>query len=404
MSLIRPFCGILPQSPYVAQVIAPPYDVISSAQAKIFAADKPWSFLHLSKPEIDCEAGADSQTIYNHAQHFFARMQQQKVLQKDATPHYYLYRLTTPTHQQTGLVASVSVAAYQQNQVRRHEQTQPNKVADRVQQITAVQAHTGPVLLAYRQQPALQKLYVPILARTPDLTATAADGIKHEVWRIEEKSLIENITAQFEKIATLYIADGHHRAEAAAQVAQQNADPRAQYFLGVIFPDNELEILGYHRVVKDLNGLSAETFLQALAKDFVVQPMPQAFQPKDNIIFGLYVAGRWYQLGIDPQKIAQRTLTEQLSVSILTDFILTPILNIHDLRRDPRIAFVGGKNALAELQQQVDQGQVAAAFSVMPIALRTVMDIADANQFMPPKSTWFEPKLADGLISYTFNE
>ncbi len=414
MPLLSPLAGLRPAPNRAKDVIAPPYDVLSAEEARARAAARPWSFLHVSRPEIDLPAGTDpySPAVYAKGKENFARMLAEGVLRRDSEPCYYLYRLVMGAHVQTGVVAVASVAAYKSERIRRHEFTRPDKEDDRVRQITALNAQTGPVFLIYRHSREVDALVADATAAAaPEVDVTADDGVRHLLWVVRESARIEAFQRAFEAIPRLYIADGHHRAAAAARVAaaRRAADParggeRAyDYFLAVSFPDNQTRILDYNRVVRDLNGLAPEAFLQKLNTAFRVQPSAQAVRPMKKGQFGMYLAGRWYRLEIPPERVPARDPVRRLDVSLLQDHLLGPVLGICDPRRDPRIDFVGGIRGLIELEQRVDSGEMAVAFAMYPTSLDDLMAVADAGAVMPPKSTWFEPKLADGLVSHVLD-
>jgi uncharacterized protein (DUF1015 family) len=408
MSLIRPFRGLRPTAGNAAAVAAPPYDVLSSEEARERAAGKPWSFLHISKPEIDLPEGTDvySPQVYAKAVENLHKMIDAEVLARDAQECYYAYRLVMGSHEQTGLVAAASVAAYDVNRIRKHEFTRPDKEDDRVRQIEALNAQTGPVLLAYPSAPEADQLLAQASAGTPDADVTAPDGIRHTIWAVRDAALIKRITAVFDAMPALYIADGHHRSAAASRVAaarrKAGVEQASDYFLSVIFPHHQMKILDYNRVVKDLNGLSAEQFLERLGKVFLVSPSCGAVKPSCPGEIGLYLPGRWYRLNIDPKLFVDDPV-ENLDVSLLSAHVLGPILGIADLRRDKRIDFVGGIRGLPELEKRVDSGEMAVAFAMFATRMENLMAVADNNQVMPPKSTWFEPKLADGLVSHVID-
>jgi len=410
MPLIKPFAGLRPAPGQAEAVAAPPYDVLSSDEARVRASGKPWSFLHISKPEIDLPAGTDpyAPQVYAKAKENLERMLAAGILRRDTTPCYYVYRLSMPTdsgmHVQTGLVATASIADYETNRIRKHEFTRPDKEDDRVRQIEALNAQTGPVLLAYPPCPAADALLAQVAGGAADADVTAADGIRHTLWVVRDAALIENISAAVNGLAALYIADGHHRSAAAARVAatRQSAG-ESGYFLTVIFPHHQMRILDYNRVVKDLNGMSEEVFLARLGKNFSVSPSTARVKPANSGEFGLYLPGRWLRLSIDPRLIPATDPVARLDVSLLSEFLLAPVLGIEDLRRDKRIDFVGGIRGLAELEKRVDSGEMAAAFALYPTRMEELMAVADAGEVMPPKSTWFEPKLADGLVSHVLD-
>jgi len=411
MCLIQPFRGLRPTTGHAADVAAPPYDVLSADEARAQVAGKPWSFLHISKPEIDLPAETDpyAPEVYAKAAENLSTMLDAGILARDPEACYYAYRLTMPTgageHVQTGLVAAASVADYDTNRIKKHEFTRPDKEDDRVRQIHALNAQTGPVLLAYPPSPAADELLVQASAGAPEADVTAPDGIRHQIWVVRDVNLIEAISSTFDAMSALYIADGHHRSAAASRVAaarRGETEQCADYFLAVIFPHHEMKIMDYNRVVKDLNGLSELDFLTAVGKSFHVEASPTRVQPTAPGEFGLYLNNRWLRLTINPSLIPTDPVA-RLDVSLLSDHLLGPILGITDLRRDKRIDFVGGIRGLAELEKRVNSGEMAAAFALHPTQMEDLMAVADNNQVMPPKSTWFEPKLADGLVSHVLD-
>ena len=407
MPLVKPFTGLRPTPEHANAVAAPPYDVLSSDEARVLAAGKPWSFLHISKAEIDLPAGTDpyASQVYAKAAENLEKMLAAGILQRDAAPCYYAYRLIMPgasgDHVQTGLVAAASVADYDSNRIRKHEFTRPDKEDDRVRQIEALNAQTGPVLLAYPASPNADALLAQASAGQPDADVIAAGQIRHTLWVVRDTALIEKISAAFDAMPALYIADGHHRSAAASRVAAaRHGAGESGYFLAVIFPHHQTRIMDYNRVVKDLNGMSENEFLARLKQSFAVTPSPTPVKPSKQGEFGLYLRGRWLRLNIDTKLIPSADPVARLDVSLLTEFLLSPVLGIHDLRRDKRIDFVGGIRGLPELEKRVNSSEMAAAFALYPTQMEDLMAVADAGEVMPPKSTWFEPKLADGLVSH----
>jgi len=408
MSLIRAFRGLRPAPGQAGAIAAPPYDVLSSDEARARAAGKPWSFLHISKPEIDLPRDIDiySAEVYAKAAENLAKMLAAGVLVRDDAPCYYAYRLTMGEHVQTGLVAAASVADYDSNRIRKHEFTRPDKEDDRVRQIEALNAQTGPVLLAYPASTTADALIEAIAQGTPTADVTADDGIRHQIWILTDAAKIAAITQTFDAMNALYIADGHHRSAAASRVAAAHRKPEleqpAEYFLSVIFPHHQMKILDYNRVVKDLNGLEESALVTRLATAFTVEDCAQQVHPARPGEFGMYLAGRWRKLTIKPELIPADPVAS-LDVSLLSEHVLGPLLGIADLRRDKRIDFVGGIRGLAELEKRVDSGEMAVAFALHPTRMDQLMAVADSNNVMPPKSTWFEPKLADGLVSHVLD-
>ncbi|MCR4305137.1 MAG: DUF1015 family protein [Gallionella sp.] len=410
MSLIRPFAGLRPAPSRAAEVAAPPYDVLSSDEARVRAAGKPWSFLHISKPEIDLPAGADpyAADVYAKAAENLGRMLAEGVLVRDAAPCYYVYRLVMGSHTQTGIVAAASVQDYNTNRIRKHEFTRPDKEDDRVRQIDALNAQTGPVLLAYPSAPPVDELLERASGGIPDADVTADDGIRHTLWVIRDAAAIGKLTAAFDAMHALYIADGHHRSAAASRIAatRRAANPAHSgeesynYFLSVIFPHHQMRIMDYNRVMTDLNGMDAAKFLQRISGNFSVQASAEPVKPARPGEFGLYLPGRWHRLQIRAGLIPANDPVARLDVSLLQNHLIAPVLGISDPRRDKRIDFVGGIRGLAELEKRVNSGEMAAAFSMFATRMEDLMAVADANEVMPPKSTWFEPKLADGMVSH----
>ncbi len=410
MSLIRPFSGLRPATAHAAQVLAPPYDVLNTDEARRRAHGKPWSFLHISKPEIDLPPATDpyDAAVYAKGRENFDRMIREGVLARDPAPYYYLYRLVMGAHTQTGIVAAASVAEYARNRIRKHEFTRPDKEDDRVRQIDALNAQTGPVFLTYRHSDVIDALSAEVAAGEPDADITADDGVRHTLWVIRDTKRIDIVTRAFDAMNCLYIADGHHRSAAAARVAaaRRDANPKHtgeepyNYFLAVIFPDNQMQIMDYNRVVKDLNGLTREQFAARVGAVFTVKSEPAAVRPAQAGEFGMYMQGQWYRLAIPPARIPANDPVKRLDVSLLQDNLLGPILGIGDPRRDKRIDFVGGIRGLKELERRVDSGEMAVAFALYPTSIHDMLAVADVGLVMPPKSTWFEPKLADGLVSH----
>jgi uncharacterized protein (DUF1015 family) len=407
MSLIRPFAGLRPIPGRAADVIAPPYDVLNSDEARQRAAGRPWSFLHISRAEIDLAEGTDpyDASVYATAAGNLQKMLEQGVLKRDETPCFYVYRLTMGDHVQTGLVAVASAAEYDVNRIRRHEYTRPAKEDDRVRQIEALNAQTGPVLLAYKSQADIDSLIAAVTTAPPEYDLRADDGIGHTFWVVRDPAVIERLTQAFDAMPAIYIADGHHRSAAGSRVAaslNRGPDAMSSYFLSVIFPHNQMKILDYNRVVKDLNGLSKQALLEKIAAAFDVSEQNAAVSPAGPGEFGMYLDGRWYRLKIHPRLVPADPVG-RLDVSLLAANLLEPLLGIRDPRTDPRIDFVGGIRGLGELEKRVDSGEMAVAFSMFPTSMEDLMAVADANEVMPPKSTWFEPKLADGLISHVLD-
>lgn len=412
MNLIQPFAALRPASGRANEVVAPPYDVLSTDEARERASGRPWSFLHISKPEIDLPADTNpyAPEVYAKGAENLRAMIQSGVMVRDPAPCYYAYRIVMGSHSQTGIVAAASVADYDTNRIRKHEFTRPDKEDDRVRQIDALDAQTGPVLLAYPAAPEVDAILAAASSGAPESDAEL-DGVRHTLWVIRDPAILAHITAAFNAMPALYIADGHHRSASASRIAatRRAANPAHtgaepyNFFLSVIFPAHEMRILDYNRVIADLNGLSAEAFLERVGAAFDVQPMATAVKPASPGSFGLYLAGRWYRLVIRPDLIPDDPVG-CLDVSLLQNNLIAPILGITDPRRDKRIDFVGGIRGLAELEKRVNSGGMALACALHPTRMEDLMAVADANEVMPPKSTWFEPKLADGLASHMLGE
>jgi uncharacterized protein (DUF1015 family) len=407
MPLIRPFAALRPVPEHAADVIAPPYDVLNSAEARIRAHGRPWSFLHISKAEIDLAEDIDpyDAAVYAKSAENLANMVDQRILMREQKDCYYVYRLIMDGHSQTGLVAVASVAAYDKNRVRKHEFTRPAKEDDRVRQIEALNAQTGPVLLAYGSQPDIDAILENVTKAEPLVDVTADDGVQHGFWVIDEEATIRKLTEGFDAMKAIYIADGHHRSAAASRVAKVKAgdgNQNSDYFLSVIYPHKQMKILDYNRIINDLNGLSRDDFINAIKASFAITAEDAAVKPGASGEFGMYLEGQWYRLKISPALIPDDPV-RRLDVSLLATHLIEPILGISDPRTDARIDFVGGIRGLEELERRVDSGEMAVAFSLFPTSMEALMAVADANEVMPPKSTWFEPKLADGLVSHVLD-
>ena len=409
MSLVRPFPALRPAPGRAPEVIAPPYDVLNTEEARLLAEGRPWSFLHISKPEIDLPRDTDpyAPQVYAKAAENLKTMLDAGVLKQDGKACYYAYRLIMGEHVQVGLVAAASVADYDINRIRKHEFTRPDKEDDRVRQIDALDAQTGPVLLAYPRQPEVDSLLAAATQQAPEADGVAESGVRHTLWVIRDEASIARLTELFDNLPALYIADGHHRSAAASRVcaARKSANPNHtgdeayNYFLSVIFPHHQMRIMDYNRVIKDLNGLAEPEFMARIAENFMIEMENAAVKPARAGEFGLYLNGRWMRLTIRADLIPHQDPVARLDVSLLQDNLIAPILGITDPRRDKRIDFVGGIRGLPELERRVDSGEMALAFSLHPTSMEDLMAVADANEVMPPKSTWFEPKLADGMAS-----
>jgi uncharacterized protein (DUF1015 family) len=407
MTLIKPFRALRPAPQRAAEILAPPYDVLSSAEARERAGGKPWSFLHVSKAEIDLPAAIDPYDAAVHAKagENLQRMIDARVLMRDDKPCFYVYRLTWRGHVETGFAAVASVAAYAENRIRKHELTTIAKEDDRVRQIEAVKAQTGPVMLAYPTAPEVDTLLARAAAGTPEVDVTADDGVRHQLWVISDDAAVAALTRAINALPALYIADGHHRSAAAERIAKaRGGEGSHSYFLAVLLPQSEMTILDYNRVLRDLNGHTPEALLAEIGKRYEIAPDEEPVRPQSAAEIGMVLGGRWYRLTLRPELLKEAAdPVARLPVTLLARNIIEPIFNVTDPRRDKRIDFVGGGRGLAELERLVASGQMAVAFALYPTQMSDLMAVADAGEIMPPKSTWFEPKLADGMVSHVLD-
>jgi uncharacterized protein (DUF1015 family) len=407
LTLIKPFRALRPAPGRAGEVLAPPYDVLSSAEARERTADKPRSFLHVSKPEIDLDPAINpyDQAVYAKGADNFARMIAAGVLVRDPKPRYYVYRLSDGARRQTGLGAVASLDEYENNRIRKHEHTTPAKEDDRVRQIEAVNAQTGPVMMGYPAAPEIDALLAKASVRAPDVDVTADDGVRHQLWVIDDDATIAALTRAVDALPALYIGDGHHRTAAAARVARARGDGPGshRYFLSVIFPAREMTILDYNRVLRDLNGRRPQQLLTELRKCFAVELSDEPVRPTTAGEFGMHLAGEWHRLTIRPDLVPKGDPIGRLPITLLTRNVIEPLFSITDPRTDKRIDFVGGGRGLAELERRVASGEMAVAFALYPTQMPDLMAVADAGGIMPPKSTWFEPKLADGMVSHVLD-
>jgi uncharacterized protein (DUF1015 family) len=410
MPLIRPFAGLRPSPEFADKVVAPPYDVLNSEEAQQRVEGRPWSFLHVSKAEIDLPVGTDpyDAAVYAKSAENFARMLEEGVMVQDEQPYYYVYRLIMGEHVQTGIVAAASVEAYDENRIRKHEFTRPAKEDDRVRQIEALGAQTGPVFLVYPAHEVVDSILAEVAEGEPDLNVVADDDVRHMLWLVQGTEQTEQLNRAFAGMDSLYVADGHHRSAAASRVAASykaanpahTGEEAYNYFLTVIFPHDQMHILDYNRVVTDLNGLTEVEFLALLDEAFIVDTVDAPVRPQRPAEFGMYLDGNWYALQLRPELALQSDPVARLDVSLLATNLIEPILGISDPRRDARIDFVGGIRGLSGLEKRVNSGEMKVAFSLFPTRMQDLMAVADKDEVMPPKSTWFEPKLADGIVSH----
>jgi uncharacterized protein (DUF1015 family) len=407
MAKISPFEALRPQPQLAKQVASKPYDVLNSVEAKTEAVGNAYSFLHITKSEIDMPETVDihSQQVYDIALENLNAFMQRDVLFKESKPCYYIYQLIMDGRAQTGLVCVSSIDDYENGIIKKHEFTRPEKEQDRINHIKTTGAQTGNVFLAYRNQASIDTLIEKWkTTKNAVYDFTADDGIQHTVWAVSDTDTIAQITNLFAtEVPCTYIADGHHRAASAAKVRTalgEKATQAAQYFLTTLFPSNQLAIMDYNRVVKDLNGHQADAFLAALANDFDVQTVDKAYKPTALHQFGMYMNHQWYALTAKAGTYNDADPIGVLDVTILSNNILDKLLGIKDQRVDKRIDFVGGIRGMEALEARVDSGDMALAISLYPVTIDQLFAIADAGEVMPPKSTWFEPKLRDGLLTH----
>ena len=407
MVTISPFKALRPEAQLAKAVASPPYDVLNSKEAKIEAQGNSYSFLHITKAEIGLPDTVDihSQQVYDKAKENLTAFISRNILFRENKPCYYIYRLTMNGRSQAGLVCGSSVDDYENGLIKKHEYTRPEKEQDRINHIKTTGAQTGNVFLAYKNEKEIDAVINGWMKeKNPQYDFIADDGIQHSIWIVSDDDTIAAITQLFKTLVpATYIADGHHRAASAAKVkaalgiaATKNAD----YFLTTLFPSNQLFIMDYNRVIKDLNGLSPEEFLEKLSEHFTIEKLSTALRPEAPHNFGLYMNKQWYQLTAKPEIYNEADPIAILDVSILQQNILEPLLNIKDQRTDKRIDFVGGIRGLNELEKRVDSGEMALAISLFPVSIQQLFDVADSGEVMPPKSTWFEPKLRDGLLTH----
>ena len=404
MATVKPFRALRPTAAAAADFASLPYDVMDTAEAREMVAQKPQSFLRVTRAEVDLPPEIDphSPEVYAQAGKKLAEYVATGVLQQDASPCYYVYRQQMGPYIQTGIAAVCQVAEYEAGIVRKHELTRPDKEQDRVDHIMGTGAQTGPVFLVYRRDPVIASVVASVMATEPVYNFTTDDEIHHTLWIMENPADLAAVEQAFADMERLYIADGHHRAAAAARVSRIGKGKQAGSFLTVLFPDDEVHILDYNRVIYDWGDLSAEEFVAQVSKKFILEPIrskgADTGKPGRFHVFGMYLDGTWYQLTPKPGSFDHNDKLARLDVNILQNNLLSPILGIQDPRTDKRIGFVGGIRGMAELRRLVDSGRAVVAFSLFPTSVGELMAVADAGDIMPPKSTWFEPKLRDGIV------
>lgn len=411
MVKIKPFCGIRPPKQYASEVASRPYDVLNSKEAKEEATER--SLLHIIKPEIDFDPIADehSEEVYRKGVDNFKLWKQRGWLIEDPTECYYIYAQTMNGKRQYGLAACCHFEDYLSGKIKKHELTRADKEEDRMQHVNRQSANIEPVFFAYPDNKQMDRIVEDVVKGAPEYDFVSEDGVGHTLWKIDNCQTIDQITSIFASIPALYVADGHHRTAAAARVGQERMKNNPNhtgneeycYFLAVIFPDNQLNIIDYNRLVKDLNGLTDEEFLAKLSEDFEVKKVGKEIYKPDHLHnFGLYLSGEWYSFTARKGTYDDSDPIGVLDVTVLSNLVLDKILGIKDLRRDKRIDFVGGIRGLGELQKRVDSGEMKAAFALYPVSMKQLIDIADSGNIMPPKTTWFEPKLRSGVVIHQF--
>lgn len=413
MSILKPFKGIRPRTDIAEKVASRPYDVLNSAEAKKEAQGNPYSFLHVNKPEIDLPEDIDihSAPVYEKAKENFERMFKEGIFIQDEKPCYYIYSQTMFGKIQYGLVAGAAVEDYVNGIIKKHELTRPDKEEDRMNHVRVSNINAGPVFFAYRDNPKIDKIVSEKTAENPEYDFTSKDDVRHQMWIINNDDTVKNIENIFaDEVEYLYVADGHHRTAAAALVGKERAEQNPNhtgneeynFFLSVNFPESQLTIIDYNRVVKDLNGHSKGEFIEKLKDSFEIENKgSKEYKPVKLHEFSMYLDGEWYKLNAKNGTYKENDPVGVLDVTILTEQVLAPHLDIKDLRRSNRIDFVGGIRGLGELKKRVDTGEMKVAFALYPVSMKQLMDIADNDMIMPPKVTWFEPKLRSGLITHS---
>lgn len=408
MPIFKPFKAFRPRAEIAKQVAAYPYDVINSDEARELVKDNPLSFLRVGKPEVDLPKDIDlyDPKVYQKGKENLENLIKDGNLVEDSNNSFYVYAQTMNGRTQYGLVGCANVWDYWDDKIKKHEFTRKKKEEDRCEHVRVTNAHTGPIFLTYKDNEKVNSIVKKAIANSPDNDHVADDGIRHTSWLISDENDLKVIEDELAKIDAFYVADGHHRSAAAAIVGKERAEANANhngeeeynYFLAVLFPASELYIMDYNRLVKDLNGLTEEQFFAKLRKNFSIQKVAEKYSPKQKGEYGLYIDNQWYILNVDPDFLKIKDPVESLDVAILQKLVLDDILGIEDPRTDDRIDFVGGIRGLSELERRVDSGEMKLAISMFPTSIEELMNIADAGKVMPPKSTWFEPKLRDGLF------
>lgn len=413
MARIVPFNGIRPTKEFVDKVSSPPYDVLNSAEAKKLTLNNPYSFLHITKPEVDLPDGVDlySDEVYNKAKENFSKFLEDKILVRDEKKYFYLYKQIWVDHVQVGLVACASCQDYQDNVIKKHEHTREDKEKDRMRHIETLNGNTGPVFLTFKHKESIDALFEKGMEKEPEYDFFTANGVCHIFYVVDDEDLIAKIKDEFTKVACLYVSDGHHRSASATKVKikrqkenkNHTGNEEYNFFLSVIFPDSQLKILPYNRVVKDLGGMCKAEFFGKISEKFDYEDVDIKV-PQRSGEFCLYIEGKWYKLTAKKGSFNKDDAVEALDVSILQNNLLDHVLGIKDPRIDKRIDFVGGIRGTEELKRLVDSGKFKVAFSFYPTTIEQLFEVADSGRVMPPKSTWFEPKLESGLVTHLLED
>ncbi|MEA3392419.1 MAG: DUF1015 family protein [Candidatus Marinimicrobia bacterium] len=415
MVRIKGFKGIRPKKELASRIASPPYDVLNSNEARIAVKIEPYSFLHVVKSEVDLPPETDQYdpAVYQKAADNLSEMRKDKLIQ-DQKPVLYIYRQVMDERTQTGLIAVQHIDDYLEGKVKIHELTREDKEKDRITHIDVVNAHTGPVFYTYPDDQDIDKLIADSIDKDPEYDYTSKDGVRHTLWLLEDRNTIDSLIGYFEKIDHVYVADGHHRSKASAMVGEmrRNANPNHRgdegynWFLAVFFPAKQLKIIDYNRVVKDLNGLSKKELLSKMEKIFKIKKIASSnfSKPTKEHEFGMYLLDQWYKLNLKEELFDLSDPVKSLDSALLTELVLEPILGIKNIRKDKRIDFVGGSRGMEALEGRVNAGEMALSFALHPITIKQLMDVADSNALMPPKTTWFEPKLQSGLFIHSLED
>lgn len=408
MAIIKAFRGLHPKQEFASQVASPPYDVLSSDEAREIVKDNSNSFLRVNKSEVDFtpEDSKDTEKVFQKGKENLHRLIDEGIMVRDEKESFYLYRLTMNGKSQTGIVARTSVDEYDRGLIKKHEHTRPVKVNDRADHIMTLEAQVGPVLSIFRQNKSIKSLFSKVTTSAPYIDFVAVDNIRHELWIVDSPDMVQSLIAEFDKLDSLYIADGHHRSEAASEVCRRMKEKNSShtgnesynYFLNVIFPDDELSIMSYNRVISEMQNLSMVEIIEKLSDKFEIEKSDTVVDPKDRHIIGIYHDKIWYKAVIKEGSYNDEHPVDSIDSAILTQNFLAPLFQIENLRTDDRIDFVGGIRGTKELEKMVDSGNYKMAFALSPVTVEQLLAVADAGEVMPPKSTWFEPKLRSGMV------